>query len=400
MRRVSDTPPPSHPGDLPAPWFLADVARPIAHPVFVKDRASRMVWVNDAMCALVGRPREEMLGTRDDELYPKEQAAFFLAKDGEVFEHGRQILIEEEAFTDASGVGHVLSTTKVPLRSPGGEITHLLGIVHDITRLKSAEEALRLANEELERRVEARTRDLRDAQHALLRKERLAVLGQLSGGLAHQIRTPLSTITNAAAVLRRRLESSDDALVQQAMSIITEEVWEANRIITDLLDFVRVRPPSSVPVPVSALVDGALGTARPPAGITVIRDLPDDLIALVDERQTRDALGNVIRNAIEAMGEEGRLTFRASADPAYAHIRVEDTGPGIADDALVHLFEPLVTTKALGLGLGLTTARALIENQKGDIRYVKPEPGALTAGACFEIRVPLATPDGLEGVIS
>ncbi len=109
-------------------------------------------------------------------------------------------------------------------------------------------------------------------------------------------------------------------------------------------------------------------------------------MALVDERQTRDALGNVIRNALEAMGEAGRLTLRASAAPPYACIAIEDTGPGVTEEALVHLFEPLVTSKALGLGLGLTTARALIENQTGDVRYVKRNEGA-----CFEIRIPLAT---------
>src|SRR5262249_39637289 len=123
-----------------------------------------------------------------------------------------------------------------------------------------------------------------------------------------------------------------------------------------------------------------------------------DLVAMVDERQTRDALGNVIRNALEAMGDAGRLTLRAAAAPPYACIAVEDTGPGVSEDALVHLFEPLVTPKALGLGLGLTTARALIENQKGEIRYTKPRqdggpPHTPGDGACFEIRIPLAGAD-------
>ena len=375
---------------LPSPGFLEDVARLVAHPIFVKDRDCRVIWVNDAMCALVGRSRAALLGQLDHDLYPKEQADFFVLKDREVFESGQQVVVEEETITDAGGGLHVLSTVKVPLRGAGGEVTHLIGIIHDITRLKAVEEDLRLANEELERRVEERTRALRDAQHALLRKERLAVLGQLSGGLAHQIRTPLSTISNAAAVLRRRLADATDPDTRAAMAIIDEEVWEANRIITDLLDFVRVRPPSRSPVPVASLIDGALSAVRAPDGVHVVRDIPPELIAWVDERQTRDALGNLIRNALEAMGEEGRLTLRASSSPPYASIAVEDTGPGVAEEALVHLFEPLVTTKALGLGLGLTTARALIENQKGELRYVKPH----REGACFEIRIPLAAAEG------
>src|SRR5262249_52045044 len=145
-------------------------------------------------------------------------------------------------------------------------------------------------------------------------------------------------------------------------------------------------PPSRAPVAVAALIDGALGGVRALEGITVVRDVPDDLVALVDEPQTRDALGNLIRNALEAMGEHGRLTLRAWAAPPFACISVEDTGPGVAEEARVHLFEPLITTKALGLGLGLTTARALIENQQGDLSYVETD----REGACFEIRIPLA----------
>jgi len=377
---------PLPPFEPPSPGFLEEVVRRVAHPIFVKDRAHRWIWVNDALCELVGHSREALLGRTDHDFFPASQADFFHLKDREVFASGEPVTIAEEPITDASQRTHVLATTKVPMFDPAGGVTHLVGIIHDITQLKSVEEELRLANEELERRVEERTRALRTAQNALLRKERLAVLGQLSGGLAHQIRTPLSTIGNAVAVLRRRLPCADDPDARRALAIIDEEIREANRIITDLLDFARVRPPSTAALPVAALVDGALGIAAPLDPIAVVRDVPLDIIVAVDERQTRDALGNVIRNAVEAMGAEGRLTVRASSAPPFACIAVEDTGPGVAEEALVHLFEPLVTTKALGLGLGLTTARALIENQGGNIRYVKPSG----VGARFEILVPLA----------
>ncbi len=379
---------PQAPFEAPPPGFLAEVVRHIDFPTFVKDRAFRWVWVNDAFCALVGHPAEVLLGRTDHDFFPPEQAAFFQEKDREVFARGETVTVDEELLTVDGTRTHVLATTKVPLRS-SGEITHLVGIIHDITRRKQIEDQLRLANEELERRVEERTRALREAQNALLRKERLAVLGQLSGGLAHQIRTPLSTISNAAAVLRRQLAGVEARDARQALAIIDEEIKEANRIITDLLDFARVRPPSAAPIAVDALLDGVLAAVRPPGSVQVERRVAADLTILVDERQTRDAICNVIRNAIEAMDEDGRLTLRAHAEPPHASITVEDTGPGVEEEALVHLFEPLVTTKALGLGLGLTTARALIENQGGSIGYVKPEG----AGARFEIRVPLARED-------
>lgn len=369
--------------EAPAPGFLEEVVRHVAFPIFVKDRRHVWVWVNDAFCVLVGHPREALLGRTDLDFFPRSQADFFYEKDRLVFDRAEQVTIEEELITDAQQRTHKLATTKVPLRGPSGEVTHLVGIIHDITHLKEVEEQLRLANEELGRHVDDRTRALRAVQGALLRKERLAVLGQLSGGLAHQIRTPLTTIGNAVAILRRRLAGAEDPDTKAALSIIDEEIGEANRIITDLLDFARVRPPSLGPIAVAELVEAALEAARPPSFVEVHRDLAPDLLVCVDERQTRDALGNVVRNALEAMGGEGRLTVSAVAEPPFALIAVEDTGPGVSDEALVHLFEPLVTSKALGLGLGLTTARALIENQGGEIRYVK------AAGARFEIRVPL-----------
>lgn len=369
-----------------SPGFLEEVVRHVAHPIFVKDRAYRFVWVNDALEELTGLSRARLLGATDHDLFPREQADFFRLKDRAVIEQGETVTIEEEPITDAQQRVHRLATTKVPLRSPAGEITHLVGITHDISRLKATEEELRLANEGLERRVDERTRALKDAQSALLRKERMAVLGQLSGGVAHQIRTPLTTISNAAAVLRRALRGVLDDDARTAIDIITEEVFEANRIITDLLDFARMRPPTPGAVAVTALVDTALEAARPPSTIDVRSDIPDTLVVWVDERQARDAISNVIRNALEAMDEGGRLSVRADREGDMARIAIEDTGPGLRDEALAHLFEPLVTSKALGLGLGLPTARALIENQGGDLCYVKPSGD----GARFEIRIPLA----------
>jgi PAS domain S-box-containing protein len=351
--------------------------------MFVKDRSHRWVWVNDAFCRLVAVPREELLGKTDHD--------FFHLKDREVLTSGQTVIIEEEPITDAERRTHTLSTTKSPLRGPDGEVTHLVGIIHDISKLKAAEEVLRVTNEELERRVEDRTRALREAQYAILRKERLVVLGQLSGGLAHQIRNPLSAISNATSVLRRKLADLEDADARQALSIISEEVWEANRIITDLLDFARVRPPSCALVTVTRLVADALAAARPEGNVVVSVHVPEHLEVWADERQTRDAIGNVIRNALEAMDEGGKLTIRASSAPPFARISVEDTGPGLPRESLVHLFEPLVTSKALGLGLGLPTAKALIENQGGDIRYVAADG----EGARFEILLPLTEPGGI-----
>ena len=369
--------------------FLAALIDSVAHPIFVKDRSFRFVLLNRALCELVGYPRAEMLGRTDYDLFPREQCDFFRQKDLEMFRSGATVSIEEELVTDAHGVTHIMATKKVPLRDPDGEVMHLVGIMHEITELRAAQEGLRQANEDLERRVAERSAQLKAAQEELLRQERLATLGKLAGGLAHQIRNPLSVISNATNILRRALgpvgdgDKASDA--STALAIIREEVWRANRIITDLLDYARVRPAVKVPSRVSDLVDAALEGRELPARIRVVRDLPDVPLVAVDAAQVHGALDNLVRNAFEAMPRGGTLTFRAAVAESTVILSVQDTGEGIPAEIRPRLFEPLLTTKPDGLGLGLTTARNLIENQGGAIRCdTGPE------GTRFDLLLPVA----------
>jgi len=371
--------------------FLEAVIQHVAHPIFVKDRAFRFVFFNEAFVALVGRPREAMLGKTDYDIAPREEADFFRLKDIEMFSTGGQVTIDEEPITDASGRRHTLATTKVPLRDASGAVTHVVGIIHDISRLKAAEEALRLANEGLERRVRDRTAALEAAQSKLVRRERLAVLGQLAGGLAHQIRNPLGIIANAAYVLQRHVPKEDEE-PSRALSIILAEAWQANRIITDLLDYARVRPPVRRAVSVREIVERALSTQTIPTNVRVTLDIAASPPASVDADQVRDAVENLIRNAVEAMPEGGDLRIGARADGGSLALTIADSGVGIPCDVQETLFEPLVTTKPLGLGLGLTTTRALVENQGGSIGF-ESTPGR---GTRFEVRLPLVG-QALEG---
>lgn len=240
------------------PGFMEAIVDHLAHPVFVKDRAFKVVYVNAACCKMVGRTRAEQLGKTDYDLFPKAQADVFRQQDIKMFATAREVDSYAENLTDAAGRLHVLTTTKVPLISPTGEVTHVVGIVHDITAQKEAEDALRAANEGLERRVIERTIQLAEAQQELLRKERLATLGRLVGGLAHQIRNPLGAIVNATAILVKAMGPLASAEAKQAIDVITEEVWRANRIIIDLIDFARIRPAEPLPVEVATLVEGAL----------------------------------------------------------------------------------------------------------------------------------------------
>jgi PAS domain S-box-containing protein len=373
--------------------FLTAIIEHVAHPIFVKDRSFRWVLLNTAFCTMVGHRREEMLGRSDHDFFPKHEADFFRQKDVEMFASGRAVDIEEEWITDASGCRHALATTKVPLRDAAGEVTHLVGIIHDITRLKAAEERLRQNHGELEARVRERTAALRAAQDELVRKERLAVLGQLAGGLAHQIRNPLGAIKNAAYILQtaaRRAAPDPDAA--RAIAVIHDEVERANRFITDLLDYARVRPPQVGSIDVVDVIERAFQSQEVPPRVAIARRYADAPRVAIDAGQVQGALFNLIRNAVEAMPDGGTLTVTTRGDGDAVVVGIADTGAGVPAEVASRLFEPLVTTKPLGLGLGLVTARALVENQGGSITWCAPPDG----GTRFDVRLPRAG-DGATG---
>lgn len=360
--------------------FLAAVVESVAHPIFVKDRRFRFVLVNDAICQAFGYPRAAFIGKTDYDLFPEAEADFFRLKDEEMFESESKVVIDEETITDAAGQVHVLATTKVPLRARDGQVTHLVGIIKDITALKDAEDQLRRSNEDLERRVAERTRQLHEAQAELLRKERLAVLGQLAGGVAHQLRNPLGSLINAAAILRRSADDSTGEVVE----IVEAEAWRANRIVEDLLSYARIRSPATQDVSLGEVVRGAIDSF-PPGGARVEATVADVTVR-VDPQQLAEAIRNLVANAVEAAGEEGSVQVDTELRDGAAVIRIRDDGPGVKEEDRRHLFEPLFTTKAYGLGLGLTTARGLVENQGGRVRCVETGVG----GSVFEIEVPRA----------
>jgi len=233
--------------------------------------------------------------------------------------------------------------------------------------------------------AEESVRLLRQQQDELLKKERLIVLGQLAGSLAHQLRNPLCAISNAVAFLRRELAGLTTTSMEDALRIAGEEVWVANRIIEDLLDYARIRPPAPRNLSVQELVESALGRESIPPGVKVEQRLGDERVH-VDLSQICDAMGKLIRNAFEAMDGSGTITIASRPDDDLVELTITDTGVGISREEAALLFEPLVTSKPLGIGLGLTTARALVVNQGGTLEA----EGERGKGARFKLRLPSA----------
>ena len=270
---------------------------------------------------------------------------------------------------------------------------YTLGITRDITTRKKAQEALKEYSERLEEMVEERTQELRDAQEQLVRREKLAVLGQLAGGVGHELRNPLGVISNAVFYLKMVKPDADDT-TKEYLHMISAEVHNADRIISDLLDFARIRPADRERIAVSQLVARGVEKHPPPEGVQVTTDIAADLPpAYVDPHQIELVLGNLMTNACQAMPQGGRLIINAGrGDPRgrpaggrpEVSISITDTGCGISPENSKHLFEPLFTTKARGIGLGLAISKNLVEANGGRIE-VESEEGV---GSTFTVWLP------------
>jgi PAS domain S-box-containing protein len=350
---------------------------------WLKDREGRYLLANRSLAEAAGRGSpDNVVGLTDLDLWPREHAERYRADDEEVMRtrvHKRV----DEPMSDARGQ-RWLETFKTCIVGERGEILGTTGIARDVTKRKNAEEALRSLNDELEKRVQARTEELATAQEELVRKERLATLGQLAGGVAHQIRNPLAAIMNASYVLKRHLAPDQHPHVDDAIRIIHDEVRHANVIITGLLDFAKVRAPDRHPTSIVDLVERVLAAETLPPGVRVERALGEVPPLAVDANQIESALYNVVRNALEAMPGSGVLRVEVVLEDASVMVAVTDSGPGISPKVRGHLFEPLHSTKPAGVGLGLITSRTLVEAHGGEIRNVD-----VPVGARFEIRLPL-----------
>ncbi|HMJ17100.1 MAG TPA: ATP-binding protein [Gemmatimonadaceae bacterium] len=252
---------------------------------------------------------------------------------------------------------------------------------------------------ELEARVTARTSELEtalgelhEAQETLVRKEKLAMLGVLAGGVGHELRNPLGVMTNAVYYLGAVLKDGP-AEVKEYLGILGTQISLAEKIVGDLLDFARIRPPEFETVSVRQVVDEQLARAGSLEGVAVKHDFPSDLPRIrVDRIQIGQVVLNLITNALQAMNGNATLTFRGRlAADGLVRLDVIDNGTGITPAQMERLFEPLFTTKTRGIGLGLAVSRRLAQ-ANGGVISVESTPGAGTT-----MSVTLPTSNGGKG---
>jgi len=215
--------------------------------------------------------------------------------------------------------------------------------------------------------------------------ERLAAIGQTVAMIGHDLRNPLQVMINEIYLARKRIEGFPNVLPDRFFTELEEQIEHMNDIIAGLQDYSKFEPALAVTDP-KQLIDEALATLTVPGRIKLLVEVPADIPkVMADHRMMKKALANVIRNAIQAMPEGGKLTVRACEANGLLSIVVQDTGMGIANESLGKIFTPLYTTKAESTGIGLTISKRFVESHNGTIE-VESEIGK---GSTFTIKLPL-----------
>jgi signal transduction histidine kinase len=248
-----------------------------------------------------------------------------------------------------------------------------------------AERTLVQLNTELEQKVEERTNSLKDAQEKIMQQEKFAAIGKLAGNVAHELRNPLGIITNSVHFLGLKIPATDEKIGKH-LKLIREQSDRANQIIMDLLDFAKTKPTEARLVDVKALIEETVDQIPRPEAIKIKTSIDADLpTILLDPGKMKQAFQNILINAEQAMPDGGLLTITATKKEGMIKIAFNDTGVGITSENLPKIFEPLFSTKAKGIGLGLVIVKEIVEYHEGTVT-VESEVGV---GSTFTIKLPI-----------
>jgi two-component system sensor histidine kinase HydH len=216
--------------------------------------------------------------------------------------------------------------------------------------------------------------EIRSLEKELRRSERLAALGKMAAGVAHELRNPLSSIKGLAMLLKERRNNTE---AEESADLLVKEVERLNRSISELLDYARPAKLQRHMASLAGIVGKAVSLVQADAGslaITISVDIPVDLPQVfVDVDKINQVMLNLLLNGVQAMPEGGDLTISATQDGEYLLLVLRDSGEGIATDRLPRIFDPYFTTKSNGTGLGLAISAKIIEEHGGSIKVSSRE---------------------------
>ncbi len=331
-----------------------DIVRSLTVGMAATDLEGQVLWMSPAGAEILDRPASEILGTAIDDLICLDEPL-----------PPSQVITGETELSLPDGSVRSLAYRLTALVDGRGAAKGSLLVFQDQTHLI-----------QMQQKVE--------------RAERLAELGRLAAGLAHELRNPLGSISGSLEIIRESVDLSEED--QHLLSIVLRELDRLADLVSQMLDLARPHPPEPTEtdlVPLIREVARVISASAEAEELSFDIDLPEELVAEIDPRQVRQLVWNLLRNAAQASPPESvvRVLLHRTAEEVV--IEVNDSGPGISDEEQRRIFEPFYSTKRGGIGMGLAICQQVVQGHGGKLT-VRPAEGQ---GSSFRAILPLrATP--------
>lgn len=357
--------------------WMKNIFNSLREAVLVVSPDRRLINVNQAALDIFGYSREEIMSS-STELFHVDHRHYL--EFGEIiskaFAENKTANFEFRAKRKNGDIFPSEHTVSL-LKDEDGKVIGIVSVVRDITERRNARDELERHRANLEERVAERTLELRNAQDELVRKERLATLGQLTATVSHELRNPLGSMRPSIYIVKKYLGDSADEKLVNAIERIDRNITRCDHIIDELLDFTRITDLHKSETLIDQWLDSVIDDCIELPGVTIQKKYSLEGVGVpVDTNRLQRAIINVIDNAHQAMrgsepgsGEipEPVLTIATRAGGGRVEISVSDTGPGIPDDVLPRIFEPLFSTRNFGVGLGMPTVRQIMMQHGGGV---------------------------------
>ncbi len=342
-----------------------------------------LIESNQAYLEIIGYTKEEALQLSYWDITPIEFKEFEARQLRSLEDTGRYGPYEKEYIRKNGNRIPVLLNGVTVKGSDGND--NIWSVVQDITERKKMEVELIKYQQRLETLVEERTKELESSQEKLVEAERLAVLGKLSGGIAHEIRNPLATINISALNLKKKLKDADE-MTTKHIDRIVKHVKNSSQIIQSLQDLAKMKEPETGKFDIYNIIEDGISTVNTPQAVKITKDVAkEEMFVDVDEKQISIVFRNVLSNAIEAMDNKGTIWIAAcKKGDSWIDVTIKDTGHGISTENLKRIFESFFGTKVKGFGYGLTICKMIMEKHGGKIA-AQSEEGE---GATFILSFP------------
>jgi PAS domain S-box-containing protein len=350
-------------------------------PIMRFDPNLRITYLNPSDLALAGLTLEDAIGKTNEELgMPVELCKLW----NNTFDRAKitkQVQQVEFSFNSVTGA-KIFDLRIVPEFAEDGSLTSFMGISHDITGQKKAEQELENHRNHLEKVVEEKTNQLKDS-------ERLAAIGATAGMVGHDIRNPLQAITGDVYLAKAELaaipESAEKIAIQESVDEIEKNVEYINKIVQDLQDYARPLNPMDEKADLTSIIEKLFAKKDIPKNVKVTIKVDDAAKKIkADSYYINRIMYNLVTNAVQAMPKGGKLLIQAQKDAGDIVISVKDTGVGIPKNLEPKLFTPMFTTKSKGQGFGLPVVKRMTESLGGTVSFESEEG----IGTTFTIRLP------------